>query len=118
MECCLSCENMMCSSADVECMILSPAPVISDGKCSFYVGKDYLKYRLQGGHSRNALYFCKLRDLRLLRGLTQNDLAFYVGTSQNTISSLENGVYRPNIELAWKIGQFFEMDPFEIFCFH
>ena len=65
----------------------------------------------------DLIYSCKLREFRHGRNLSQEDLAFSLGTSQNTISNLEIGLYRPNIELAFKIGRFFGCSPFDVFEF-
>jgi transcriptional regulator with XRE-family HTH domain len=37
-----------------------------------------------------------LRDIRVLKRITQADLAILVGVTQAEISSIENGRYRPN----------------------
>lgn len=43
----------------------------------------------------------RLRELRLKRGLSQQELAKKVGISNQSISSYEKGVRKPKIE-AWK----------------
>lgn len=119
MDCCYSCDNSDCDRNGISCMIFYPAPITIHGKCSSYIGKEFLKYRLRldGGDMNNLNYTCYLRKYRESHGLSQTALAFYLGTSQNTISNLECGVYRPNIELAFKIGLFFNCNPFDIFEF-
>lgn len=46
-----------------------------------------------------------VRLYRLKNGLTQTELAFLTGLSQNTISNLENGIYNPSCVNALKIAQ-------------
>lgn len=47
-----------------------------------------------------------LRELRLKRGLTQQQLADALGVSRQTIISIETGKYDPSLPLAFKIAQF------------
>lgn len=56
-----------------------------------------------------------LKDIRILYGLTQSELAARCGTTQNTISSIENNIYRPSIGLALKIAKEFNCPVDEIF---
>ena len=45
--------------------------------------------------------FCnRIHELRILKGLTQTELAKKAGTTQNTISSLETGQYQPTAYLS------------------
>lgn len=46
-----------------------------------------------------------VRLYRLKNGLTQTELAFLTGLSQNTISNLENDIYHPSVVNALKISQ-------------
>ena len=64
-----------------------------------------------------AHYTCYLREFRQKMGWSQQELANLVDTTQNTISNLELCLYRPSIELAFKIGMVFDTEPFEIFVF-
>ena len=48
----------------------------------------------------------RLRELRLKRGLTQQQLADALGVSRQTIISIETGKYDPSLPLAFKIAQF------------
>ena len=118
MECCLSCVRNIIDRNGVGCSILYPLPVTIGCKCSCYFGKFPEKYFLTSSDSNvHITYTCYLRKYRQKYGLSQIDLAFFLGTSQNTISNLECGLYRPNIELAFKIGRFFHCSPFEVFEF-
>lgn len=47
----------------------------------------------------------RLRELRLKRGLTQQQLADTLGVSRQTIISIETGKYDPSLPLAFKIAR-------------
>lgn len=49
----------------------------------------------------------KVRELRTAHGMTQEDLAERVGTSRQTIISIESGRYNPSILLAYKLAAAF-----------
>ena len=57
----------------------------------------------------------RLKELRAGRGLTQEDLAQAVGVTRVTINYIENGEYRPSLELAFLLARFFKMGIEEIF---
>ena len=42
----------------------------------------------------------RIRELRVLKGMSQTELAQKAGTTQNTISSLETGQYAPSAYLS------------------
>jgi len=46
-----------------------------------------------------------VKIMRIARGLTQTELAEYVGSSQRIISFIETGLVRPTEETAAKIQQ-------------
>lgn len=48
-----------------------------------------------------------LKDLRAKKGLTQEDLAKAVGVTRVTINYIENGEYRPSLELAFLLARYF-----------
>jgi putative transcriptional regulator len=50
-------------------------------------------------------------------GIKQEDLAFALEVSRQTIGSLENGRYNPSIMLAFKIARYFGMSIEEIFIY-
>jgi putative transcriptional regulator len=56
-----------------------------------------------------------VKDLRLERNLTQQELADALNISRQMISYIEKGIKRPNIILALKIGDFFEVPIEQIF---
>lgn len=45
----------------------------------------------------------RLEEIRKERNIKQQELADYVGTSQQTISNYENGINKPSVELLLKI---------------
>ena len=49
----------------------------------------------------------KIRELRKARKLSQEELAEAVGTTRQTITSIEVGKYTASLPLAWKIARFF-----------
>lgn len=59
----------------------------------------------------------RLKEIRALKGLSQEDLAEALEVSRQTISSLENGRYNPSILLAFKIARFFGMSIEDIFIY-
>lgn len=46
-------------------------------------------------------------EMRLIRGLTQQELADWVGVSRQTIISIEHEKYNPSLELAHRLAVFF-----------
>ncbi|MCF6464843.1 helix-turn-helix transcriptional regulator [Clostridium sp. Cult2] len=59
----------------------------------------------------------RLREIRISKGLSQEELAETLEVSRQTISSLENGRYNPSILLAFKIARFFGMSIEDIFIY-
>lgn len=59
----------------------------------------------------------KIRELRKGMKLSQEDLALEVGTTRQTITSIEVGKYTASLVLAYKIAHFFEMTIEEVFDF-
>lgn len=59
----------------------------------------------------------RIKDLRKELGVTQEDLAFKVGVTRQTIISLENGKYNASLQLAYKIAKYFNRSIEEIFIF-
>ena len=57
----------------------------------------------------------KLRFLRAVRDITQEDLARSLGVTRQTIHAIEVGKYDPSLELAFKLARFFESRIEEIF---
>ena len=59
----------------------------------------------------------RIKDLRKEKNVTQEDLAFAVGVTRQTIISLENGKYNASLQLAFKIARYFGTDIENIFIY-
>ena len=59
----------------------------------------------------------RIRELRKARKLSQEELADAVGTTRQTITSIEVGKYTASLPLAYKIARFFELTIEEVFDF-
>lgn len=55
----------------------------------------------------------KIRELRQLNGLTQQELAYAVGVTRQTINALENARYNPSLVLAYKITKVLSQEHIE-----
>lgn len=60
---------------------------------------------------------CRLKKYRLLKDLTQEQLAAQVGVRQETIMRLEKAQYNPSLKLAIDIARVVEAPIEEIFVF-
>ena len=58
-----------------------------------------------------------IKNLRVEKGMTQQELADLVNVRRETIVRLENGNYNPTLSLAVDIAQVFEIVIEEIFIF-
>ena len=58
-----------------------------------------------------------IRQLRKMRKLSQEELAEAVGTTRQTITSIEVGKYTASLPLAYKISKFFGLSIEEVFDF-
>ena len=59
----------------------------------------------------------KIKELRKSRKLSQEELALAVGTTRQTITSIEVGKYTASLVLAYKIAKYFELTIEEVFDF-
>ncbi len=59
----------------------------------------------------------KIKELRRQRKLSQEELAAAVGTTRQTITSIEVGKYIASLPLAYKIARYFGLTIEEIFDF-
>ncbi len=50
----------------------------------------------------------KIKEYRLQHNLTQEDLAFAVGVSRQSINAIERGRYIPSLPLALRFARLFE----------
>ena len=62
-------------------------------------------------------FTCNLKTYRLLKGLTQGELAELVGVRRETIMRLEKAQYNPSLKLAIDISRAVEAPIEEIFIF-
>lgn len=59
----------------------------------------------------------KIKELRKLHKLSQAELADAVGTTRQTITSIEVGKYTASLVLAYKIAHYFGLTIEEVFDF-
>ena len=59
----------------------------------------------------------KLRELRKAHKLSQEELALAVGTTRQTITSIEVEKYTASLALAYKIAHYFGLTIEEVFDF-
>ena len=57
----------------------------------------------------------RIRELRKAHKLSQEELADAVGTTRQTITSIEVGKYTASLPLAYKIAHFFGLTIEEVF---
>ena len=57
----------------------------------------------------------RVEELRKALGLNQEDFARAIRVSRQTVSSIEHGKYKPSLELAFVISDFFGKSIEEIF---
>lgn len=65
-----------------------------------------------------ADFICNLKKYRLLKDLTQEQLAELVGVRRETIMRLEKAQYNPSLKLAIDISRAVETPIEEIFIFY
>lgn len=59
----------------------------------------------------------RIKELRKTKKLSQEELALAVGTTRQTITSIEVGKYTASLPLAWKIAHHFGLTIEEVFDF-
>ena len=59
----------------------------------------------------------RIRELRAARRISQEELARAVGTTRQTITSIETGKYIASLPLAYRIARYFDLTIEEVFCF-
>ncbi len=57
----------------------------------------------------------RLREVRVLAGVTQEELARALGVTRQTIIAIEKGRYLPSLTLALKIASYFNKKVEDIF---
>ena len=73
----------------------------------------YVKFTLQGENILKT----KIKELRKKQKLSQEELAMAVGTTRQTITSIECGKYTASLVLAYKIARYFDSNIEEVFDF-
>jgi putative transcriptional regulator len=59
----------------------------------------------------------RVRELRSLRNMTQEDLAEIIGVSRQTINAIEKEKFDPSLPTAFKMAGLFQLPIEEIFHF-
>ena len=59
----------------------------------------------------------KIRELRAVLDISQDELATMVGVRRETIARLEKGMYNPSLKLAMDIAKVFGKSVEEVFFF-
>ncbi len=59
----------------------------------------------------------KVRELRKLKGLTQEQLAEVIGVSRQTINAIEKEKFDPSLPTAFKMARLFELSIEDFFLF-
>lgn len=59
----------------------------------------------------------RIKELRKERKISQEELAYAVGTTRQTITSIEVGKYIASLPLAYKIARYFGLKIEEVFDF-
>ncbi|MBQ5910463.1 MAG: helix-turn-helix transcriptional regulator [Clostridia bacterium] len=59
----------------------------------------------------------RIKELRKENNVTQEELAFALGVTRQTIISLENGKYNASLQLAFKIAKYFGTEIENVFIF-
>ncbi len=59
----------------------------------------------------------RVRDFRVEKGLTQEQLAEFIGVSRQTVNAIEKQKFDPSLPTAFKMSQLFERKIEEIFMY-
>lgn len=70
-----------------------------------------------GGEVYNVELKTRIKEYRVKKGLTQEELAKLVGVRRETIVYLEKGKYNPSLKLAFQIARALEASVEELFVF-
>ena len=85
----------------------------------YFLCKVNLAFSLRGRAAGNkgAIMKTIIRELRKKNNLSQEELADAVGTTRQTITSIEVGKYTASLPLAYKIAHYFGLTIEEVFDF-
>lgn len=64
--------------------------------------------------SPSAAFGLVLRDIRKLRGISQEALALEAGVQRNYVSLIERGINQPTITIIFKLAAALEMKPSQV----
>ena len=59
----------------------------------------------------------RIKVLRAMKDITQEQLANELGVTRQTIHAVESGKYNPSLDLAFKMARYFETSIEEIFTY-
>ncbi|MZP30990.1 helix-turn-helix domain-containing protein [Heliobacterium undosum] len=59
----------------------------------------------------------RIRELRKLKKMSQEDLAIACNVSRQTINAIENNKYDPSLVLAFQLARELEVSIEELFCY-
>lgn len=59
----------------------------------------------------------KIKVLRAMHDITQEDLASKLGVTRQTIIAIEKNKYDPSLKLAFKISEYFQVQIEDIFIY-
>lgn len=89
--------------------------------CKAYLTKDakqtILKMHSALCNREVVLLKNRIKELRKQKKMSQEDLALEVGTTRQTITSIEVEKYTASLVLAYKIARFFQLSIEEVFDF-
>ena len=77
----------------------------------------YHKCKASFAQSKEACVDTRIKELRKERKISQEQLALAVGTTRQTITSIEVGKYTASLALAYKIARYFGLAIEEVFDF-
>ena len=78
---------------------------------------NYTKNAKQTWHKKRGNMKNRIKELRKAKKLSQQELADIVGTTRQTITSIEVGKYTASLGLAYKIAHTFDLTIEEVFDF-
>lgn len=59
----------------------------------------------------------KIKVLRAMQDITQEDLAHELGVTRQTIIAIEKNKYDPSLKLAFKVANYFQVQIEDIFIY-
>lgn len=57
----------------------------------------------------------RLKEIRLSKHMTQEQLAYKAGYSRNMVGNFEQAIYSPNAHTVWRLAHALEVDVCEVF---